>query len=35
MLASAEERSGRGEKAREYREKAMVATALHAAESAQ
>jgi thioredoxin-like negative regulator of GroEL len=33
MLAAAEDRSGRGEQARQYREKAQVAAALHAAET--
>ena len=35
MLAEAEDRSGRGEQGRQYREKAQVAAALHAAEMGQ
>lgn len=35
MLAGLEERSGRGEQARQYREKALVAAALQAAEAGQ
>jgi tetratricopeptide (TPR) repeat protein len=35
MLAGAEDRSGRGEQARQYRERAQVAAAVHAAEAGQ